>query len=143
MTQTKCSLAVKIIRFDVHRPLILLACAVSCLAAYKDCDFIDAANNETTHSQYTTINKTTGVVLGPYMSKFVMHSTVLTCKFVREDSSEGQAAVVYTQHFEAPEGTADEEIWISKKSNRILREEIEGKITGKGSGHFSLLFRYK
>jgi hypothetical protein len=77
------------------------------------------------------------------MAKIHMHAQDKTCKFVREDSVDGEAVSVYSQHLAAPEGSTDEEIWVSKKSNRILREEIEGDITGSGRGHLSMLFHYK
>jgi hypothetical protein len=83
------------------------------------------------------------VKIAPLMSKIHMHQTGKTCKFVRDDSLNGEAVSIYTQHLVAPEGSTDEEIWISKKSDRILREEIEGNITGQGKGHLSMLFHYK
>jgi hypothetical protein len=104
-----------------------------------------SANKTTTisHTPYTTTGKATGVKIVPYMSKIHMNAKDKSCKFVREDSVNGEAVSVYTEHLTAPEGTTDEDVWISKKSNRILREEIDGDITGQGKGHLSMLFHYK
>jgi hypothetical protein len=103
-----------------------------------------SANKTTTfgHNSYSTTGKATGVKIAPFMSQIHMHATDKTCKFVREDSVNGEAVSVYTQHLTAPAGSTDEEVWISKKSNRILREEIDGDITGQGKGHLSMLFHY-
>jgi hypothetical protein len=102
--------------------------------------------NKTTmegRSNYSTTGKSTGAKIAPVMSKIHMHAKDKTCKLVRDDAVDGEAVSVYVQHLTAPEGSVDEEVWISKKSNRILREEIEGDITGNGRGHLSMLFHYK
>lgn len=112
------------------------------VSAANPCDTIVMANKATMQSKYTTTSKSTGVPITPYMSKIHMHQTEQSCKFVREDSINGEAVAVYTQHMVAPEGSTDEELSISRQSNRILREEIDGEITGQGHGHLSSLYHF-
>ena len=112
------------------------------VSAANPCDTIVIANKATMQSEYTTTDKSTGVPITPYMSKIHMHYTEQSCKLVREDSINGEAVAVYTQHMVAPEGSTDEELWISRQSNRILREEIDGEITGQGHGHLSVLYHF-
>jgi hypothetical protein len=112
------------------------------LCATDPCDAIVIANKATMQSKYTTTSKPTGVQLVPYMGKIHMHSKDHSCKFVRNDSINGEAVGIYTQHMASPEGSTDEEFWISKRSDKILREEIDGEIAGSGHGHLSMLYHY-
>jgi hypothetical protein len=53
---------------------------------------------------------------------------------------DGEPAGVYAQRFDATLGVTCAQIWISAKSGLVLREEIDGDITGKGIGHLSMQF---
>jgi hypothetical protein len=48
-----------------------------------------------------------------------------------------QPAAVYREQYKGDTGSTSATIWISKSSGRLLREEEDGDITGKGKGHIS------
>lgn len=60
-----------------------------------------------------------------------------TCTWLRDETVDGQAAAVYREQYKAASGGTDATIWISKSSGRLLREEQDGDIAGKGKGHIS------
>ena len=60
-----------------------------------------------------------------------------TCKYLRDETVNGEAAAVYGEQYESPAGRTDATIWISRSSGRLLREEQDGDIAGKGRGHIS------
>ena len=60
-----------------------------------------------------------------------------TCNYLREEEIAGQAVAVYREQYRAKTGSTDATIWISKSSGRVLREEQDGNIHGKGKGHIS------
>ncbi|HEY7964549.1 MAG: hypothetical protein ACHP9U_03750 [Steroidobacterales bacterium] len=60
-----------------------------------------------------------------------------TCDYLRDEAVGGEAAAVYRERYQAPSGSTDATIWISKSSGRVLREEQDGDIPGKGKGHIS------
>lgn len=60
-----------------------------------------------------------------------------TCDYLRDEAVGGQAAAVYRERYQAPSGSTDATIWISKSTGRVLREEQDGDIPGKGKGHIS------
>lgn len=60
-----------------------------------------------------------------------------TCDYLRDEAVGGQAAAVYRERYQAPSGSTDATIWIFKSTGRVLREEQDGDIPGKGKGHIS------
>jgi hypothetical protein len=60
-----------------------------------------------------------------------------TCSYLRDEAVDGEPAAVYRKQYKAGTGSTDATIWISKKSGRLLREEQDGNIPGKGKGHIS------
>ena len=60
-----------------------------------------------------------------------------TCSHLRDETVDGQPAAVYREQYKSATGSTDATIWISKASGRLLREEQDGDITGKGKGHIS------
>jgi hypothetical protein len=60
-----------------------------------------------------------------------------TCGHLRDEMVDGQAAVVYREQYKGATGGTNATIWISKSSGRLLREEQDGDIAGKGKGHIS------
>ncbi|MBS0212673.1 MAG: hypothetical protein JSR26_05745 [Proteobacteria bacterium] len=60
-----------------------------------------------------------------------------TCTHLRDETLDGQAAAVYREQFQGNTGHTDATIWIAKSTGRLLREEQDGDITGKGKGHIS------
>jgi hypothetical protein len=63
------------------------------------------------------------------------------CHFLRDDSSEGEAAV-YDAHSETEAGKSALQIWISKVNGLPLREEIDLDLKDKGKTHSSVRFDY-
>jgi hypothetical protein len=65
-----------------------------------------------------------------------------SCHFLRDDTSEGDAAV-YDAHSETETGKSAVQIWISKVNGLPLREEIDLDLGGdKGKTHSSVRFDY-
>lgn len=60
-----------------------------------------------------------------------------TCSYLREEIVDGQAAAVYRERYQSKIGSTDAQIWISKSSGLLLREEQDGNVIGKGRGHIS------
>lgn len=60
-----------------------------------------------------------------------------TCAYLRDESVGGQPAAVYREQYKGDTGSTTATIWISKSSGRLLREEQDGDISGKGKGHIS------
>ena len=60
-----------------------------------------------------------------------------TCAYLRDEAVDGQPAAVYREQYKGDTGSTNATIWISKSSGRLLREEQDGDITGKGKGHIS------
>ena len=47
-----------------------------------------------------------------------------TCRLLKEESVNGEAASVYSSHSETPKGTVDLQLWISKANGRLLRQDM-------------------
>jgi hypothetical protein len=47
-----------------------------------------------------------------------------TCRLLKEESVNGEVASVYSSHSETPKGTIDLQIWISKASDKLLRQDM-------------------
>lgn len=113
---------------------VLLASVAVAYAGDADCEKIQAANSLTgsTGGQM----KTTGY-------NFAMDTPEIygtgnhTCSYLRDEAIDGEPAAVYREQYKASAGSTDATIWISKISGRLLREEQDGNIPGKGKGHIS------
>lgn len=62
---------------------------------------------------------------------------VHTCSYLRDESVDGQPAAVYREQYQSKTGSTDAQIWISKTSGLLLREEQDGEVIGKGKGHIA------
>lgn len=60
-----------------------------------------------------------------------------TCSYLRDEAVAGQPAAVYREQYRYGSGSTDATIWIAKTSGRLLREEQDGDIVGKGRGHIA------
>ncbi|MGH7939115.1 MAG: hypothetical protein ACRD5Z_24040, partial [Bryobacteraceae bacterium] len=60
-----------------------------------------------------------------------------TCSYLRDEAVDGQPAAVYREQHQGESGSTDATIWISKATGRLLREEQDGDIKGKGRDHIS------
>ena len=123
-------------RIAISFATVLLASLLS-LAAHADqavCDKIMAANVKTGSrggqmkmSGYDSAGDT------PKLYGLGDH----TCAYLRDEAVDGQPAAVYREQYKGDTGSTNATIWISKSSGRLLREEQDGDITGKGKGHIS------
>jgi hypothetical protein len=114
------------------------------LADDDACNAIDAANTKSYSSGVsvnTKINKT-GVDFAKITPKIYSQYTKLICVYVRDEVSSGEPAALYTQRYEAPAGITSAQIWISKKTGLLLREELDGDLGPRGKGHESMIFSY-
>ena len=51
-------------------------------------------------------------------------TTKATCTHLRDDSINGESAAVWKVHTETEDGDSDNQLWISKSRNVVLRAEI-------------------
>ncbi|HJU07845.1 MAG TPA: hypothetical protein VJ727_05115 [Rhodanobacteraceae bacterium] len=123
-------------RIAISFAAVLLASLLS-LAAHADqatCDKIMAANVKTGSNGAQM--KTSGYAFAadtPKLYAFGDHS----CSYLRDETVDGQSASVYREQYKGDSGSTTATIWISKSSGRLLKEEQDGDITGKGKGHIS------
>ena len=112
---------------------IFLVCAVAS-ADQAVCDTI-RAGYEKTGSAGAKMTKT-GYDFAKDTPKIYTFGTQ-TCERLRDETVDGQSTTVYREQYRADSGSTDATIWISKSSGRLLREEQDGNIVGKGKGHIS------
>jgi hypothetical protein len=65
------------------------------------------------------------------------------CQLVRSDSTEGQAATMYSLHGENEHAKEDARVWVSKTTGLPLREEADIELSGSpGKRHVSNRYEY-
>ena len=72
----------------------------------------------------------------------IKDAKVLSCKRVGDDTVNGEAATVYTEHTENEDTKSDGKIWISKSRGLILKEEIDLNSGGEGKQHVAMRYEY-
>lgn len=66
-----------------------------------------------------------------------------TCRYLHQESTNGEAAEVYGMHSEAEDAKLDAQLWISRSKRLPLREELDMDIGGKlGKSHRSMRYEY-
>jgi hypothetical protein len=66
-----------------------------------------------------------------------------TCRYLHEESVNGETATVYSTHGETPDAKSEAQLWISKSKGLPLREELDMDIGGKlGKSHRSMRYEY-
>ena len=123
-------------RIAISLATVLFA-GLPALVAHADqavCDKIMAANVKT-GSQHVQMKMTGYDFAGdtPKLYGLGDHS----CAYLRDETVDGQSAAVYREQYKGDTSSTTATIWISKTSGRLLREEQDGDITGKGKGHIS------
>jgi hypothetical protein len=63
----------------------------------------------------------------------------MKCKLLRDEAVNGEAATAYLRTYRSNAGNVDELMWISKKSGKILRSDLDADMGAKGKGHVSML----
>jgi hypothetical protein len=67
----------------------------------------------------------------------------VSCKYVRDESVNGESAAVYSTHEETEHGKNDNQMWISKSKGLILKQETDIDIgNGRPISHFSGRYEY-
>ena len=113
---------------------LLLAAAVTAGGDQAACDAIRAADVKTGSNGVQM--KVTGYAFAKDTPK-IYGLGDQTCTRLRDEVIDNEPAVVYREQYKAATGSTDATIWISKSSGRLLREEQDGDIKGKGKGHIS------
>jgi len=113
---------------------VLLASSTDAYADQAACDKIAEANSKTGSSGARMT--TTGYPFA-HDTPHIYGLGDQTCSYLRDEAVNGQPAAVYREQYKADTGSTDATIWISKSSGRVLREEQDGDIRGKGKGHIS------
>ena len=120
-------------RFTVMA-VLLFGAHVAAGADPAACGKIDAANKATGSNGARM--KVTGYAFGkdtPALYAFGDR----TCTWLRDETVGGQSTAVYREQYHGAKGSTDATIWISKATGRLVREEQDGDIIGKGKGHIS------
>ena len=109
------------------------------------CDAVHAAYNKTLSAASNMAKKNSGVVdvtkaLGEITGDVPYHES---CKYLRDENLNGEAASVYSDVMKARAGTADGKVWISKTKGLILQQEVEVDMGPKGKGKQTIQFAYK
>jgi len=66
-----------------------------------------------------------------------------SCRYLRDEAVNGEAAAVYSTHFEAQSGKIDTQIWVSKAKGLPLRQETDIDVGGAvGKSHRSERYEY-
>lgn len=59
------------------------------------------------------------------------------CEYLHDEVTQNEATAVYREQYWGSAGYTNATIWVSRLSGRLLREEQDGDIRGKGKGHIS------
>jgi len=71
------------------------------------------------------------------------NNSKMTCRYLREESVNGEAAAVYSTHTETEDDKVDVQVWISKSEGLPLCEELDVDVGGKlGKSHSSMRYEY-
>ncbi len=66
-----------------------------------------------------------------------------TCRYLRDESVNGEAAAVYSVHSESPDDRVNHQIWISKSKGLPLKQKTDIDVGGAmGKSHKSLRYEY-
>ena len=66
-----------------------------------------------------------------------------TCRYLRDESVNGEAAAVYSVHTETEDFRVDNQIWISKSGGLPLKQETDMDVGGAmGKSHKSMRYEY-
>jgi hypothetical protein len=67
----------------------------------------------------------------------------MTCKVVRDESVNGEAAVLYSAHQQDPDAKNDSQIWISKSRGVPIKLEMDMDVGGAaGKSHRTMRYEY-
>ena len=136
-------------RLTLTHSLVLTAATLTiCLAPIRahaaGCQASHDAYNKMLKASPRLVQKDTGAVnvtkvLGDITADVGWEET---CKDLRDEAVDGEAAVVYSDNFTGKAAKTEGQIWISKKTGLVLRQEVDVDLGAKGKGHQSIRFDY-
>jgi hypothetical protein len=136
-------------RFTLFHTLVLTSATLTiCLAPIQahaaGCHEAHDAYNKMLKASPRLVQKDTGAV---NVTKTLGDITAgggweETCKYLRDEAVEGEAAAVYSDNFIGKAAKTEGQIWISKKTGLVLRQEGDVDLGAKGKGHQSIRFDY-
>jgi hypothetical protein len=108
------------------------------------CDAVHAAYNKMFSASPKMVEKNSGAVdVTKAMGAITGSGSYReTCKFLRDESLDGERAAVYSEGFKSKAGNTDGMVWISKRTGATLRQEVDVDLGSKGKGHQSIRFEY-
>jgi len=114
-------------------------------ATQGSCNVVHAAYNKTLDAASNMSKKNSGVVdvtkaLGEITGDVPYHES---CKYLRDENLNGEAASVYSDVMKARVGIADGKVWISKTKGLVLQQEVEVDMGAKGKGKQTIVFAHK
>jgi hypothetical protein len=66
----------------------------------------------------------------------------VSCKYLRDESVNGQSAAVYSTHNENEDTKEDGQVWVSKSKGLLLRQEEDVEIGYGDKRHHSIRYEY-
>ena len=136
-------------RITLTRSLVLTAATLTlCLTPIRahaaGCNAAHDAYNKMLKASPRLVQKDTGAV---NVTKVLGDITAggdweETCAYLRDEAVDGEAAAVYSDNFTGKAAKTEGQIWISKKTGLVLRQEVDVDLGAKGKGHQSIRFDY-
>jgi hypothetical protein len=144
-------------RGDITRSIISALCLLGALCltgtvavaqsstAQDSCDVVHAAYKKTfsTGSQMSIKNSGAVDVTKAQGQITADGSYRESCKYLREETLNGEAASVYGDVMKSRLGIAEGKLWISKTKGLVLQQEGEVDMGAKGKGKQIIVFDYK
>jgi hypothetical protein len=101
------------------------------------------------HATFVEVNgkwqtsKITQETMREIREKEALKDSNATCRVVREDTVNGETAVLYSVHQSVEETKIDSQVWISKAQGLPLKIELDMDVGGKlGKSHRSMRYEY-
>ncbi len=113
-------------------------------AAVDACAPIQAAYQKTTNaSNSSKATNTGGLNVAEAYDKITSEPEHKeTCKYLRDETLQGEDTNVYSDVFASKSGIAKATVWVSKKNGWVLKREVDVEIVGVGKGHQAIVFEY-
>jgi hypothetical protein len=114
------------------------------MAAGGPCDAVHAAYNKMFAGSPKMVTKNSGAVdvtkaLGEITGSGSYRED---CKFLRDESLDGEPSAVYSEGFKSKAGNSNGMVWISKRTGATLRQDVDVDLGSKGKGHQAIRFEY-
>jgi hypothetical protein len=113
--------------------------------AQNSCNAVHEAYNKTFSAGANMSTKNSGAVNVTQAQGEITQAVPYqeSCKYLRDETLNGEATSVYSDLMKSRAGTADGKVWISKSKGLILQQDVEVDMGAKGKGKQTILFTYK